>query len=137
MKKTLLFAATCLLTLSTMVAQNSFKGIIKYKVESTGEVAFQIPAEAATAEIKVSGSNLYTKSAIFMDSPMLEAVLFGQRHDNECNQGWAWAIPAWDLVSAMTMNAIKATVPTRIRMSSRAISSVCSLELQTKLFCLR
>lgn len=75
MKKLMLFVATLALTGATMFAQNTFKGIVKYKVESTGEVAFQIPAEAAEAEIKVSGESLYTKSAIFMDSPMSEDVL--------------------------------------------------------------
>lgn len=75
MKKLMLFAAALALTSVTLVAQNTFKGIVKYTVESTGEVAFQIPAEAATAEIKVSGENLYTKSAIFMNSPFSQEIL--------------------------------------------------------------
>lgn len=74
MKKIFLLAAVLLVSGFTM-AQNAFKGIIKYKVESTGQVAFQIPAEAATAEVKVSGDMLYTKSAIFMSSPFSEEVL--------------------------------------------------------------
>ncbi|MBQ0015415.1 MAG: hypothetical protein KBT04_00325 [Bacteroidales bacterium] len=60
---------------SVLVAQNSFKGRVKYKVESTGQVAFQLPAEAAEAEILVSGSDIFTKSAIFMSTPFSEAVL--------------------------------------------------------------
>ena len=84
MKKLMLFVATLALTASTLVAQNTFKGIVKYKVESTGEVAFQVPAEAATAEIKVSGDMLYTKSAIFMDSPMSEDVLVQGLKTTQC-----------------------------------------------------
>jgi hypothetical protein len=34
-------------------------------VESTGQVAMSIPEEAAKAEIKVSGDDMFTKSAIF------------------------------------------------------------------------
>jgi hypothetical protein len=34
-------------------------------VESTGQVAMSIPEEAAKAEIKVSGDDIFTKSAIF------------------------------------------------------------------------
>ena len=84
MKKLILFVATLALTGSVLFAQNTFKGIIKYKVESTGEVAFQIPEEAATAEIKVSGENLYTKSSIFMDSPFSEDVLVQGLTTTQC-----------------------------------------------------
>lgn len=84
MKKIILFVAVVTMSLASVVAQNNFKGIIKYKVESTGTVSFQIPAEAATAEIKVSGSNLYTKSAIFMDSPMSEEVLVQDLNTYQC-----------------------------------------------------
>ena len=72
MRKVIIAMAAMLLSFGAMQAQNTFKGIIKYKVESTGEVAFQIPAEAATAEIKVNGDRCYTKSAIFMSSPFSE-----------------------------------------------------------------
>ena len=41
---------------------------MKYKVESTGTVAMQIPAEIANAEIKVSGNDMYTSSPIFTQS---------------------------------------------------------------------
>lgn len=75
MRKVIIAMAAMLLSFGAMQAQNTFKGIIKYKVESTGEVAFQIPAEAATAEIKVNGDRCYTKSAIFMSSPFSEDIL--------------------------------------------------------------
>lgn len=64
-----------LLTAGMVQAQNTFKGIVKYKVESTGDVAMTIPDEAATAEIKVSGDDMYTKSSIFLGSPFSECVL--------------------------------------------------------------
>ncbi len=75
MKKIFAIAAAVLLSASMLSAQNSFKGIVKYKVESTGQVAMTIPEEAATAEIKVSGDDMYTKSAIFFQSPFSECVL--------------------------------------------------------------
>lgn len=84
MKKFVLFVAALALAGSTLFAQNTFKGIVKYKVESTGEVAFQIPPEASTAEIKVSGENLYTKSAIFMSSPFDQDVLIQGLKRTQC-----------------------------------------------------
>lgn len=74
-KKSILLAAAFSLFAFSALAQNSFKGIVKYKVESTGQVAMSIPEEAATAEIKVMGESLFTKSAIFMQVPMTEYVL--------------------------------------------------------------
>ncbi|KWW31673.1 MAG: hypothetical protein AUK63_367 [bacterium P3] len=84
MKKLMLLVAALALACPALVAQNTFKGIVKYKVESTGAVSFQIPAEAATAEIKVDGDNLYTKSAIFMDSPMSEDILVQGLTTTQC-----------------------------------------------------
>lgn len=52
MKKVLIVAVAMLLTMGTM-AQNSFKGIVKYKLESAGETAFQIPEEQSIVEVKV------------------------------------------------------------------------------------
>ena len=75
MKKIFAMAAALLLSASMMSAQNTFKGIVKYKVESTGQVAMTIPEEAATAEIRVSGDDMFTKSAIFMSSPFSECIL--------------------------------------------------------------
>lgn len=74
MKKIFALAAAVLFFGSFAFAQNSFKGIVKYKVESTGQVAMTIPDEAATAEIKVSGDDMFTKSAIFAGG-MTECVL--------------------------------------------------------------
>ncbi|MBQ9417753.1 MAG: hypothetical protein IJU19_04150 [Bacteroidales bacterium] len=65
------------------MAQNAFKGVIKYKVESTGQVDMTIPAEAAVAEIKVMGEDLFTKSAIFMEM-MEECVVVNGLKSTHC-----------------------------------------------------
>lgn len=57
--------AAVLFAVSGVMAQNTFKGIVKFKVESTGTVAMNLPEQFATAEIKVDGENMYTKSMIF------------------------------------------------------------------------
>ena len=73
MKKLSFLALAMTMALAGVFAQNPFKGIVKYKVESTG---FQIPAEAASAEVKVSGAKLHTKSPIFLSSsPMAEEII--------------------------------------------------------------
>lgn len=67
MKKLLTLAAVALISLSTLTvnAQNKFKGIVKYKVESTGQTAFQVPEEMATAQIKVLENKVYATNGIF------------------------------------------------------------------------
>ncbi|MBR1793479.1 MAG: hypothetical protein IJ764_07575 [Bacteroidales bacterium] len=84
MKKIIILAALLMSASLALMAQNKFKGIVKYKVESSGEVAFQVPAEAATAEIMVSGSDLFTKSAIFMNSPFSECILVNGLTVTQC-----------------------------------------------------
>ena len=84
MKKVFALAALALLSMGTLMAQNSFKGIVKYKVESTGTVAMTIPEAAATAEIKVDGDNLYTKSPIFLGSMGAECVLVNGLRTTTC-----------------------------------------------------
>ena len=63
MKKMFVLAAALMLAAVGAQAQNSFKGIVKYKVESTGTVSMTIPEEVAKAEILVDGSNLFTPSS--------------------------------------------------------------------------
>lgn len=84
MKKIIVAVAALLMTTGALMAQNTFKGVVKYKVESTGTVAFQIPDEAATAEIKVSGNDLFTNSAIFKDSPFAECTLVQNLTVTQC-----------------------------------------------------
>lgn len=40
-------------------AQNDFKGVVKYSVTSSGEMAIDIPAEMAEFELKVMGDKVY------------------------------------------------------------------------------
>ena len=83
MKKILTLAAVVLMTVGGMMAQNTFKGVVKYKVESTGEVAVDLPEEVRLAEIKVSGNDMFTKSPIFCNG-MTEAVLVQNLTSTSC-----------------------------------------------------
>ncbi len=83
MKKIFTLAAALLFAVGGLTAQNSFKGIVKYEVASTGEVAIDIPAEARLAEIKVSGNDMYTKSAIFCGG-LTECVLIQNLTQTSC-----------------------------------------------------
>ena len=83
MKKMMTLAAALLLTVGGLTAQNSFKGVVKYEVASTGSVAIDIPAEARQAEIKVSGNDMFTKSPIFCGG-MTEAVLVQNLKQTRC-----------------------------------------------------
>ena len=64
MKKYFVAAAMMLLTMSTLIAQNNFRGIVKYKVESTGKVDVQIKPEQSVFEIKVYDSKLMVGNTI-------------------------------------------------------------------------
>lgn len=82
MKKIFALAAAALLCIGAAEAQNSFKGIVKYKVESTGQVAMNIPEEVAKADIKVSGDDMFTKSPIF--TQQADAVLIQNMKQTAC-----------------------------------------------------
>lgn len=84
MKRIFTIVAALVLGFSMLSAQNTFKGIVKYKVESTGQVAMTIPEQAATAEIKVDGNSLFTKSAIFLGSMGAECVLVNGLKNTVC-----------------------------------------------------
>ena len=75
MKKTAFLLVALMAISLSLAAQNTFKGIVKYKVESSGEVAFQLPAEAATAEVRVSGNDMSTSGAVFMSNPFAEQIV--------------------------------------------------------------
>lgn len=83
MKKIFALAAAALLCIGAAEAQNTFKGVVKYKVESTGQVAMNIPEEAAKAEIKVSGNDMYTQSPIFCGG-LTECVLIQNLTQTAC-----------------------------------------------------
>ena len=83
MKKIITLAAAVVLTVGSLMAQNNFKGIVKYKVESTGAVAVDLPEEVRLAEIRVSGNDMFTKSPIFC-SGMTEAILVQNLTSTSC-----------------------------------------------------
>lgn len=53
MKKIFLVMAALLVMAGSADAQNQFRGTVKYKLESVGKVAMQIPAEQSTMEVKI------------------------------------------------------------------------------------
>ncbi len=75
MKKILVFAAMAVFSMGAMFAQNNFRGTITYSVTSTGSVAYQVPAEISTAEIKVYDDKVMTSSVLFTNNPMVQSVL--------------------------------------------------------------
>jgi len=75
MKKIFAIAAIAVMSLGSLMAQNTFKGVITYSVKSTGETAFQVPDQMATAEIKVYDDKVLTSSMVFTNSPMINSVL--------------------------------------------------------------
>lgn len=64
MKKILCAATVVLLTLGGLSAQNNFRGIVKYKIESTGKVAITIKPEQSSAEIKVYDNQILSGQTI-------------------------------------------------------------------------
>lgn len=84
MKKIFVMAAAMFLAAVGVEAQNTFKGIVKYKVESTGTVSMTIPEEVAKAEIKVDGDNLFTKSPIFLSGMGAECILVNNLQTTMC-----------------------------------------------------
>ena len=64
MKKIIIAAAFMLLATSTMIAQNNFRGIVRFKIESTGKVDVPIKPENSTFEIKVYDSKLMVGTTI-------------------------------------------------------------------------
>lgn len=76
MKKAVLAAIALLLTLSTTNAQNNFRGIVKYKIESTGKVAITIPAEQSSVELKVFDDQIMAGQTIQNGFKLAQAVDF-------------------------------------------------------------
>ena len=64
MKKIFVAAILMLLSMSTLIAQNNFRGIVKFKVESTGKVDVQIKPEQSTFEIKVYDNKMMVGTTI-------------------------------------------------------------------------
>jgi len=75
MKKIVLLAVVAFLGIGSVVAQNTFKGVVTYSVTSTGEVAFQVPEEMATPTVKILEDKVLTNSILFTNSPLVTSVL--------------------------------------------------------------
>lgn len=95
MKKILIAAAIMLLSVGAMSAQNSFRGIVKYTITSTGKVDMSIPAEQASAEVKVYDNQLLMgqtiqnelKVSVAADFSMYLAYLHANDIELESYQG--------------------------------------------------
>lgn len=64
MKKIVCAAAMLLLTVGALSAQNNFRGIVRYKIESTGKVAITIKPEQSTAEIKIYDNQILSGQTV-------------------------------------------------------------------------
>lgn len=84
MKKILFFAAIAVMSVSALMAQNTFKGTITYKVESTGETAFQVPDQMAVAELKIYDDKVLTSSKVFTNSQMINSILIDGHKQYMC-----------------------------------------------------
>lgn len=85
MKKILLVAAIACLSVTTLFAQNKFRGSVVYTVTSSGEKNFEIPDQIKTAEIKVFDSKAFTSSQIFfIGNPFASNILIDGRKQYIC-----------------------------------------------------
>lgn len=84
MKRILTLVALFVLAVGGLCAQNSFKGIVKYTVESTGTTAFQVPEDYTAAEVKVMGNKVLTTSPILLGSPMVNSIMQNDRKLTTC-----------------------------------------------------
>lgn len=86
MKRFFAFAAIAAILMGslTLNAQNKFKGIVKYTVTSTGDVAIDIPEQIATADVKVMGDRLFTNSMLFTNSPVMNCLMQEGRSVTRC-----------------------------------------------------
>ena len=64
MKKAMIAAMVLLMTAGSLCAQNNFRGIVKFKLESSGKVDVQIKPENSTFEIKVFDNKLMIGTTI-------------------------------------------------------------------------
>ena len=84
MKKILVIAAMAVLSLGSLMAQNTFKGTITSSVTSTGETAFTVPEQMATAELKVYDDKVLTSSMVFTNSPMINSIIIDGHKQFAC-----------------------------------------------------
>jgi hypothetical protein len=78
MKRIILAAALMLLTFGAVSAQNNFRGIVKYKITSTGKVDLSIPEDQSVVEIKVYDDQLLYEQTIQKGLKVSQAIDFSQ-----------------------------------------------------------
>lgn len=76
MKKVLFATTLMLLGMGTLCAQNNFRGIVKYKIESTGKVAITIKPEQSTAEIKIYDNQILSGQTVQTGFKVVQAADF-------------------------------------------------------------
>lgn len=76
MKKTFCAAVALLLTVGAINAQNNFRGIVKYKLESTGKVDVTIKPEQSVVEMKVYDNQLLLGQSIQNGFKVAQAIDF-------------------------------------------------------------
>ncbi len=77
MKKVLVAAALMLLTMGALSAQNTFRGIVRFSLTSSGKVDMQIPAEASVVEMKVFENQLMLGTTVQNGLKVAQAIDFG------------------------------------------------------------
>lgn len=78
MKKLLFAALIMVLTMGAAKAQNNFRGIVKYKLTSTGTVDVQIPEDQSTIEIKVYDNKLMSGQTQQIGMKVAQAIDLSQ-----------------------------------------------------------
>jgi hypothetical protein len=78
MKKLLFAALIMVLTTGAVKAQNNFRGIVKYKLTSTGTVDVQIPEDQSTIEIKVYDNKLMSGQTQQIGMKVAQAIDLSQ-----------------------------------------------------------
>ena len=68
-------------------AQNKFRGIVQYKIESTGQVAVNIPEEQSQVEVKVFESKLLSGTTMQDGFKVMQAMDFSQLIAYMASQG--------------------------------------------------
>lgn len=76
MKKVFIAAVALLLGLGSLNAQNTFRGIVKYKVESTGKVAITIKPEQSVFEMKVYDNQILSGQTVQTGMKVAQAIDF-------------------------------------------------------------
>lgn len=89
MKKIFVAAVVMLLAMGSVNAQNTFRGIVKYKLTSSGKVDVKIPAENSEVEVKVYdnkimlGNNIQNGFKLSVTMDLSQAIAYLAANDIE------------------------------------------------------